>query len=219
MNTSKTLKKEWYVLVILLLPFIASAILWNDLPDQVPVHFNIHGEADDYGPKWMNAIMLPVIGIAVYFLLIFLPAIDPKKRIESTQKPIAAIRIITSVFFVSIYGIVMAITLGYQIDMGNYIFIVVGLLFMVLGNYMNSVKPNYFIGIRTPWTLENPEVWKKTHRLGSKLWIIGGLLFILVPLLLGISETVFITLTLFVIAILVGVPVVYSYIMYKNNQT
>ncbi|MFY0696658.1 MAG: SdpI family protein [Balneola sp.] len=219
MNTSKTLKKEWYVLVILLLPFIASAILWNDLPDQVPVHFNIHGEADDYGPKWMNAIMLPVIGIAVYFLLIFLPAIDPKKRIESTQKPIAAIRIITSVFFVTIYGIVMAITLGYQIDMGNYIFIVVGLLFMVLGNYMNSVKPNYFIGIRTPWTLENPEVWKKTHRLGSKLWIIGGLLFILVPLLFGISETVFITLTLFVIAILVGVPVVYSYIMYKNNQT
>lgn len=219
MNTSKTLKKEWYVLVILLLPFIASAILWNDLPDQVPVHFNIHGEADDYGPKWMNAIMLPVIGIAVYFLLIFLPAIDPKKRIESTQKPIAAIRIITSVFFVSIYGIVMAITLGYQIDMGNYIFIVVGLLFMVLGNYMNSVKPNYFIGIRTPWTLENPEVWKKTHRLGSKLWIIGGLLFILAPLLFGISETAFITLTLFVIAILVGVPVVYSYIMYKNNQT
>ncbi len=217
MKITAILKKEWYVLIILLIPFIVSAMLWDDLPEEVPTHFNLKGEADDYGPKWVTAIMLPSIGIVVYFLLLFLPSIDPKKRIESTQKPITAIRIFISLFFAGIYGIVVAITLGYAADISTYIFIAVGLLFMVIGNYMNSVKPNYFIGIRTPWTLENPEVWKKTHRLASKIWMTGGLLFIIVPITIGIPNTAY--LTTFTIVVLAGVPLIYSYIAFKQIQT
>ena len=80
----QTLKKEWYVVVLLILPFIFSAYIWDELPDEVPTHFNLKGEADDWGPKWVNAIMFPTIGFGTYLLLVFLPLIDPKKRIEST---------------------------------------------------------------------------------------------------------------------------------------
>ncbi len=214
MKVLDTLKKEWYVLIILLLPFVASAVLWNDLPDVVPTHFNIQGEADDYGPKWMTAILIPAIGLGVYFLLIFLPAIDPKKRIRSTQKPIAAIRIFTSVFFTGIYAIVMTITLGYTVDVSTYVFVAIGLLFMILGNYMNSVKPNYFIGIRTPWTLEDPEVWRRTHRLASKIWMAGGLMLIIIALTMGISYTSY--LVTFILILLGGIPLVYSYLIFKK---
>lgn len=214
MNVLETLKKEWYVLIILLLPFISSAVLWNNIPDIVPTHFNIQGEADDYGPKWMTAIMFPAIGLGVYFLLLFLPVIDPKNRIRSTQKPISAIRIFTSVFFTGIYAVVMAKTLGYSVDISIYVFASVGLLFMVLGNYMNSVKPNYFVGIRTPWTLENPEVWRRTHRMANKVWIAGGLLLIIIPLTMDLTYTPFLIVSLLIL--LGGVPLVYSYLIFKK---
>ncbi len=216
MSIAETLKKEWYVLLILLVPFIASAVLWNQLPDTVPTHFNIQGEADDWGPKWMTAIMLPAIGIGVYFLLLITPLIDPKKKIENTQKPIAAIRIFTAVFFVAIYGFVMAITMGVEFDLSAYVHVGVGILFIIIGNYLNSVKPNYFIGIRTPWTLEFPLVWKKTHRFSSKVWILGGLVFILVPTIPVLNSPGF--LLPFILIVLAGLPVVYSYLVYRKYE-
>jgi uncharacterized membrane protein len=179
----QTLKKEWYILVLLIAPFIASVYLWNDLPQEVPIHFSIQGEANDWGPKWVIAFLFPAIGLLSYFCLIFLPLIDPKKRIEYNQKPIAAaaIRIVLALFIVFMYVFVMAASLGTSINIAVYIQIGVGMLIILLGNYMNSVKPNYFIGVKTPWTLENEEVWKKTHRLTSKLWIFAGLCMISIP--------------------------------------
>lgn len=216
MSIAETLKKEWYVLVILLMPFAASVILWDQLPDTVPTHFNIQGEADDWGPKWMTAIMLPGIGLGVYLLLLITPLIDPKKKIENSQKPVAAIRIFTALFMVAIYGFVMAITMGVEFDLSAYVHVGVGILFIILGNYMNSVKPNYFIGLRTPWTLESPLVWKKTHRLASKVWIFGGLVMILVPTIPVLNSPGF--LIPFILIVLTGIPVVYSYLVYKKYE-
>ncbi|MEO1021037.1 MAG: SdpI family protein [Bacteroidota bacterium] len=213
MNIKEILKKEWFILVILLIPFGVSAYLWNDLPDIVPTHFNAKGEADDWGPKWVNALMLPGIGLGTYLLMVFLPAIDPKKRITSNQKAIAAIRVITSLFIVAVYGIVIRISLGHSFSFQGYVPVGVGILFIVIGNYINSVKPNYFIGIRTPWTLENETVWKKTHRLGSKLWIIGGLLLLLSPFLPLMNHN---TTFLSIVFIMVAIPFIYSFIAFKN---
>lgn len=153
MDIKSTLKKEWYVLIILLAPFIASLVLWNDMPDIVPTHFNAAGEADDFGPKWINAFLLPGIAVITYLFLLFIPKIDPKKRIEAAQKPIAAIRILISLFLVGIYSLVMMKSLDMDIDIGRFVSISVGVVILISGNYMNSIKPNYFIGIRTPWTL------------------------------------------------------------------
>lgn len=216
MNLKETLRKEWFVLLLLFTPFIISAFLWNDLPEEVPTHFNFKGEADDWGPGWVIAFLLPGIGLGVYCLLLLLPVIDPKKRISSIQKPIAAIRIVSSVFFIGIYALVMAEALGNNVNLDVFIRVGVGALILVIGNYMNSIKPNYFIGLRTPWTLEHPEVWKKTHRFGSRIWVIGGLFLMILPFIpvLGSQEVSFIS----VIVLLVGVPFIYSYLESKKIE-
>ncbi|MCR9133796.1 MAG: SdpI family protein [bacterium] len=216
----QTLKKEWYVVVLLILPFIFSAYIWDELPDEVPTHFNLQGEADDWGPKWVNAIMFPAIGLGTYLLLVFLPLIDPKKRIESTQKPIAAIRIITSMFMVFMYVFIMAESLGTDINFSIYLQIAIGMLFLVLGNYMHSIKQNYFIGVRTPWTLENETVWKRTHRITAKVWTAGGLIMMIAPLTISHSVAYWSFFGV-VIAVLVLVPVIYSYVIFQqlDSQT
>lgn len=217
MSNLETLKKEWFILVILIVPFFVSAYFWDELPDEVPTHFNIQGEADDWGPKWMAAYLIPMIGLGTYLMILLLPAIDPKKKIESAQKPVAAIRMFTSVFMVGIYAFVMAASLGTTINFSNYIIIGVGMLILIVGNYMNSIKPNYFIGIRTPWTLENQEVWKRTHRLSSKIWIVGGLLLMLSPL---VPEMIRLDYLIYIIVgILAGIPLVYSYVIYKKLES
>jgi len=214
MDIKKTLKKEWYVLIILLAPFVVSLVLWSEMPDTVPTHFNAAGEADDYGPKWINAFLLPGIALATYFFLLLIPKIDPKKRIESAQKPIAAIRIVISLFLVGIYALVMMKTFNKEADIGQFVFVSVGILILICGNYMNSIKPNYFIGIRTPWTLEDPQVWKKTHRFASKLWIIGGLIMTTSAFIPFLKDSIFIIIE--AVILLAVVPIIHSYIIFKN---
>ncbi|WP_428235920.1 SdpI family protein [Gracilimonas sp.] len=214
MNTINIIKKEWPVVLLLLAPFVVSLILSDKVPETVPTHFNLQGEADDYGPKWTILYMLPAIGIILYVALLLLPRIDPKKRIEEAQKPITAIRLITSLFMVGLYAMMMLVVTGSDVSINSYVFIAVGILFVGLGNYINTVKPNYFIGIRTPWTLENPKVWKKTHRLGSKIWMAGGVLIIISDLLL--SESVNAIVFGVALGFMVVVPLLYSYFEFKK---
>jgi uncharacterized membrane protein len=213
----KTIKKEWPILILLLAPFVVSLILSDRVPDTVPTHFNLQGEADDYGPKWIILYMLPALGLVLYLGLLFLPGIDPKKRIEETQKPITAIRLVLALFMIGLYSIMMLIVTGSDIDINSYVFIAVGILFIGFGNYMNSVKPNYFIGLRTPWTLENPIVWKKTHRLGSKIWMVGGIIIVVSKLVF--SEGVNAIIFGISVAIMVLAPLIYSYTEFKKLES
>ncbi|MAL16943.1 MAG: hypothetical protein CL670_07800 [Balneola sp.] len=217
MNMLKAMKKEWPILILLLAPFVVSLILSDRVPDTVPTHFNLQGEADDFGPKWIILYMLPALGLVIYLGLLFLPGIDPKKRIEETQKPIAAIRLVLALFMVGLYSIMMLIVTGSDIDINSYVSIAVGILFIGFGNYMNSVKPNYFIGLRTPWTLESPIVWKKTHRLGSKIWMVGGIIIVVSKLVF--SEGVNAIIFGISIAIMVLVPLIYSYTEFKKLES
>ena len=214
MNIKNTLKKEWYMIILLLAPFVASLILWNKMPDIVPIHFNAAGEADDFGPKWINAFLLPGIAFATYLFLLIIPAIDPKKRIENTQKPIAAIRIVISLFLIGVYALVMMKSFDLEADIGQFVLVSTGILIAITGNYMNSIKPNYFIGIRTPWTLEDPEVWKKTHRFASKLWIVGGLLMTVSAFIPFLKGSLFVIIG--AIVVLAVIPLIYSYQLFNK---
>ncbi|MEQ9280894.1 MAG: SdpI family protein [Balneola sp.] len=214
MNIKNTLKKEWYMIILLLAPFIASFILWENMPDIVPVHFNAAGEADDFGPKWINAFLLPGIAFATYLFLLIIPAIDPKKRIKNTQKPIAAIRIVISLFLIGVYVMVMMKTFDIEADIGQFILVSVGVLIAITGNYMNSIKPNYFIGLRTPWTLEDPEVWKKTHRFASRLWIIGGLFMAITAFIPTLKGSLYVIVGS--VILLAIIPLIYSYQIFNK---
>ncbi|WGD33745.1 SdpI family protein [Olleya sp. YS] len=207
-------KKELPLLIIIVLPLIYLGYIYNSLPETVPTHWNASGEIDGYGNKstlWLITLLLPVL---VYVIMTVVPKIDPKKKIATMGKKYNQLKFFL-VLFMSILALYIIHSAKSQsLSNPNVIYILIGLLFTFLGNYMKTVKPNYFIGIRTPWTLENETVWKKTHQLGSKLWFAGGLLIVFVGLIFK-NETAA-TLFLVIVIILTIIPLLHSYLEYKK---
>jgi uncharacterized membrane protein len=206
-------------LAVWVLPAIYLLYVYPALPQTVPLHYGMNGTVDRYGSKGefagFQGIMLGVPAL-VYLLLKFLPAIDPKKQVkygESTFQKLG----LGIVIFVSALNIAIVYATahrGFKID--KLIFPLIGLLFAFLGNMMNSIKPNYFAGVRTPWTLESEDNWRATHRVAGKIWFAGGIALTILMLFLpsGIGQFVYMG----VIIVLVLVPVVYSYIYFKKHQ-
>ena len=206
-------------LVLWLLPVVYVGYIYSSLPESVPVHFGLEGKPDRYGSRGeflaTQAIVMGVSAI-VYLLLKFLPAIDPKKYVkygESTFQKLA----LSLVMFLAAMGIAIAYAaVSRSFEVGRLILPVVGLLFAFIGNIMNSIKPNYFAGVRTPWTLEDPDTWRATHRLASKLWFVGGIGLTIAVLLMPNKAAMIVFLS--IISVLVLIPVVYSYIYYKKHH-
>lgn len=171
---------NWLVALVILIPGIYLAFAWNSLPAKVPMHFDINGNADRYGDKselLRTVLILPAVSLFVYFLLANIYRIDPKKyavenRVRLKRIAFAIVCFISALTCIIIYS---ASHGGSKFDV-SLILSAVGLLFAIIGNYLPNLKPNYFAGMRLPWTLENPENWRKTHALAGKLWFAGGLL-------------------------------------------
>ena len=206
-------KKEWILWVLIIAPVLYTVYIWNQLPDQIPTHWNFKGEIDGYGGKG-TMILLPCINVFLYLLMLFIPKIDPRKaNYDVFSGPYYGIRISTTAVLDLIFlGSIRATLTGHS-DFMDYIPAAISLLFALMGYFMKDVKPNYFVGIRTPWTLESPEVWEKTHKLGGKIWLYGGIISFVLCLVLGkYSFFVFIP----IILIMAIVPIVYSYVEYKR---
>lgn len=207
-------KKEWPLWIMLIVPFVYAVYVWNDLPDKIPIHWNSQGEIDDYGSKVFGALFAPGLNIALYFLLLLIPKIDPrKKNYDLFAGPYRIIRLSIILFLTVVYFITIRIALGDHINVGKVIPFGVCLLFAILGNYMTTIRPNWFVGIRTPWTLENETVWKKTHSLGGKLWFYAGILGMFVAL---ISNEYFMYLFIPLMVIIIIIPIAYSYFLFRK---
>ena len=214
---------KYLIWVVFIVPAIYLAIIWNDLPEKIPMRYNLKGEVKLYGGKTELLILIgivTVINIGVYFLLANINRIDPKKKYSEENLP----RMKRLAFAVSIFISAIACFILYSCQHDEmklnpkFIVVGIGLLFTVIGNYFYTIKPNYFAGLRTPWALESEENWRLTHKLGGKLWFAGGLLLAIVGLFLN-NTALFIVLML-TILIMVAVPIVYSYRLYaktKNN--
>lgn len=209
------LKKELPLILLAIVPFVYLAVIWNHLPETVPLHWNAAGEIDRYGSRnelWMIPLMTSGL---IYLLMLAVPAIDPKKRIQEMGAKYTQLR----------YALVaamsaLAVVIIYMVERGERggltpVLVITGLLIAVLGNYMKTVRPNYFIGIRTPWTLESPEVWNKTHSLAGKLWFAGGLVIVLLPFLVEGPLQVYLLIGL--VLLISIIPVVYSYLQFRKQ--
>jgi len=173
-------KKEWIAPLCIAFAFIGSIYFYVHFPEQVVTHWNLQGQPDDWSGKTFAAFFFPILILGIYILLIFLPLFDPlRKRYEEFSKTYQIIRFALVTFFTGIYFLASLSGLGYNMQIGKIIPAVIGLLFVILGNYMPKIKKNWFVGIRTPWTLASEEVWNKTHRLGGKIFILAGVLMIL----------------------------------------
>lgn len=204
------IKKDWASVLSITAIFVSAIVAAIILPEKVAVHFGIDGTPDRWGSKWEIILILPITSLFTYLMLYLVPKIDPKKGITSPhQKPMPQIRSLTMILILGIQLIIIHSAITEQINSNLLIGMIVTFAFIGIGNLMNSVKPNYFIGFRTPWTLESEEVWKKTHRLVSKLWVGGGLIYLC--LLPFFSPPVLLFVLMLFILVAVIWPIVYSY--------
>lgn len=213
MTISKFLTRELPILAILIAPIIYLLIVWDKLPDQFPVHWNIKGEADKYGSKYI----MPLMNIGLYLLLLILPKIDPrKKNYDIFSSTYFKLRLILVLFFSAIIAVIITKSIGFDIDMDRIVVIGVVLLFTVLGNYMGTIKPNWFIGIKLPWTLDNETVWRKTHYLAGKIWFWTGLILLILSFIL--PKTILNLIVFSAISVMVIIPIIFSYIILQKEK-
>ncbi|RIV44016.1 SdpI family protein [Flagellimonas pelagia] len=210
------LKKELPLIGIVLLPFLYLMYVWNQLPEQVPLHYNLKGEVDRYGDK-SELIMIPILlPLLIYLIFLAVPYIDPKKQIQKMGNKYDTLKLILTTFMSALALFIIYTAKNQTLTNPNIIFLIIGLLYLIFGNYFKTIKANYFIGIRTPWTLESESIWKETHKLGGKVWFVGGLLVIVCSLLLDkeINAKVFLAITI----IIALIPIVYSYLLYRKEK-
>jgi uncharacterized membrane protein len=218
----KLLKREWLQIVLLAVPFCAVALLWDKLPERIAIHWNIRGEIDGYASRVFGALFGPCMNVLLVALLAVLSWIDPRVRKQdaetraSSQRVFRGLRLTFSLFFMAISFAVLTIALGFPLDMSRFIGAGMALLFLVLGNLMGKIRPNYFVGVRTPWTLESRDVWQKTHRLAGRVMVAGSFLLLVSALTLPSRAVVLVLLP--VVLIMTLVPVVYSYVIYRKVQ-
>lgn len=208
-------KIEWIHIAVILAMFAASGLCWNSAPDRVPMHWNVKGEVDGWGGRLEGLFLLPAISLGIYALLRFIPLLDPgRENYKQFAMPYMIIRCGITGLMIVIHAAILAWVLDYRIDMGLVVGGSVGLFFVVLGNIMGKIRPNWFVGVRTPWTLSSKLSWAKTHRVGGWLFIVMGI---------GIAATAIIRSNWAVIVLLTGsfvgiaALIAYSYVVWRKD--
>ncbi len=210
------LRKEFPLLIIVALPFVYLGYVYGDLPETVPTHWNIKGEIDNWGSKSILWIIPFATTLFAYILLSIAPKIDPKGQIKQMGAKFYKLKFVLVLFLSALALYVLYVTQQQQMSSPQLIFVIIGVFITALGNYMPSVKPNYFIGLRSPWTLESASVWKKTHRFAGKLWVLGGILILVLTLFLTQQQNYVAFIS--IITTITLIPLVYSYILYKEEK-
>lgn len=210
------LKKELPLIGIVLTPFVYLAVIWNSLPQRVPTHWNYKGEIDDWGSKFMLIVLLFMLPVLTYIIMLVVPKIDPKRRMELMGGKFYQLKFFLVLFMSLLASFILYITKNQSFSNPGLMYVLAGVLLMVLGNYFKVIQPNYFIGIRTPWTLENQQVWKATHAFAGKLWFAGGLIIVLGGLIF--SGFTFAKAFVFIGVVLAFLPIIYSYFKFKKLE-
>ncbi|WP_322817006.1 SdpI family protein [Chloroflexus sp.] len=206
------------MLIVVVLMWGFGLILLPSIPDPAPIHWNAAGEVDGYGSPWLVALLLPIIATITALLALVLPRVDPRGRgYTAFFRTYALIMNSLILFFAWLQVITIGVAVGWQISIPRLLSLGMSLLIIVLGNELGRVTPNYFVGIRTPWTLADPDVWRKTHRVGARLFVAGGGLAALSSLVVP-EEWLFVATLLFVIVpVLATIP--YSYVVWRQLRS
>jgi uncharacterized membrane protein len=208
--------RKWIPLLIVAAAFIASAVVYPRLPQTMPTHWSVNGQPNDWSNRLWGAWMIPLFLVGMWALFRFLPVIDPRGR--NYAKFAGTFEgIITSVmlFMLGLHILVLRAALGHPINMGRVLPIGLGTLFIVIGNLLPRARPNWFVGLRTPWTLSSDRVWEKTHRFGGRVFVAGGVLM----LLAAFFSAQWAHVILFSVILICSAGVlVYSYVEWRREQ-
>ena len=200
-----------FTTILCLLPIVAGLIFWDQLPEQVAIHFNSAGEPDNFAPKALAVLGLPVFLAVIHLFCLFMTDKDPKRQNISAASKMLVLWICP---FLSWLG--MSMTIGFALEaVGNItpvVSVCLGILFMVIGNYLPKCLPSYTVGIKLPWTLHDEGNWRYTHRIGGWCFTFAGLI-VLIGGILGFIWTI-----LPALAVAAIVPTVASYLYYKKHS-
>lgn len=211
MNISKIV-----IISIIAFSFILAISLYVApcFPEKVASHWNIMGEVDGYMSKFWGLFLMPLMSLALFLLFLLIPKIDPlKENIEKFRKYYDGFIVLIMLFFFYLYALTIAWNIGFRFNMGQFLLPALAILFYCAGILMENSKRNWFVGIRTPWTMHSDTVWEKTHKLGAKLFKATA---IIVAFGLFLPSYAF-WLVIVPVICLAFVPVVYSYFVYREE--
>lgn len=203
--------------ILTISPSLAGILLWNRLPEKIATHFDQHNVANGWSSKPMAVFGIPFLLLLIHLFCVFFTANDPKRKNINRRiftMVLWLVPVVSVITCMSIYGLALGMdidALGMDIDIGVIVNIMVGIMFIILGNYVHKVKQNYTVGMKLPWTLNSEENWNRTNRMTGWILILSGLLFLMNSLLLK-TEIVFA-----VILLVILVPMIYSFILYKKG--
>ena len=198
--------------LVCLIPIIAGIILWDKMPDSIPIHWDAHGNVNGYGSKFTALLILPGSMFILDLLMPWLLKMDPKYKNMSPALVTISIWTIP-VLSLLCSGLTLIAAMGIDVAIEIIIPAFVGVLFILIGNYLPKTKQSYTMGIKLPWTLDNEENWNKTHRLAGYIWVAGGIITVL-SALFGMKMW----LLIIVLAVMVFAPAIYSYTLYVKSK-
>lgn len=211
-----TFKSEFAPIAMLVLALLSAFYFHAHFPAQVPTHWSAAGMPDDWSSSGFAAFFFPLLMLGIYLLLLFLPYLDPRRdRYHEFRGAYHWIKFYLVFFMLILYFLTSLSGLGVPVSIGFWVPVLVGALFIILGRYLSSLKYNWFIGIRTPWTLSSERVWDQTHKVGSKLFMLAGVAIIFMPVF-PVSWRM--PVLLLIIAGLILGTFGYSYVIYRSRN-
>ena len=215
MSNMKTNKKTLILTsVVILLPILIGILLWNKLPDSMAIHFNFDNEADGYREKWFAVIITPFILLALHLIMAMIIAADPRKKNISSRVYGITIWIIPA-SSLALAVVIYPYNLGIHFNISLFLGIFLGVIYIIVGNYLPKTRQNYTIGFKLPWTYANEENWNKTNRLAGVIDIVMGIL-IIINAAMGVLNIFY----SFLAAVLIGtlIPLGYSYFLHVKKN-
>ncbi len=200
--------------IVILLPILFGLIMWNELPDTMAAHWGADNHADGLYAKPFVVLGLPVMVLTIHLVCLLFTSLDQKQKGQN-KKALRVIFWIIPVISLFANGIVYATAFGKALDFALLIPALLGIMFVFIGNYLPKIKQNRTLGIKISWTLNNEENWNKTHRLGGKVWVIGGLAMLFSIFL---PQAAMVPVAACAIIAAVVIPIVYSYCIYRKHQ-
>lgn len=203
--------------VVLLLPLLLGLILWDRLPESMPIHWNAAGEVDGWSSRMTAVVWLPLLLLGVHVLCLVITQLDPRNKDQSHKVigllfwlcPLLSL-VIGAITYIQAFGLLI-------LGVNEIMLLFMGLIFTLLGNYLPKCRRNYTIGIKVPWALDDDDNWDATHRFAGRLWVIGGLLIMALALLPW--RTLASVLMLIILAIMCLGSVLYSYLYYRKHRS
>ena len=208
-----------YSVAVVVAMFAISAWAWGQLPADasIPIHWGLDGQVDGYASKTVGLLLLPLTAAGLAALLAVIPRIEPRRaNLERSGKAYSATWVAVMTLLGLVHVLAIAVALGSSIDVPRLILIGVGAVFVVIGNYLPTVRPNYLMGIRTPWTLSSDVAWVKTHRVGGRLFVLEGLAMMALGVL-GLSPEYLAVAVIAAIGLQIVVVFAYSYRVWKAD--